>query len=1765
MITRCRIAVPASLLAGMFSTLLFVASAGAQTNYTCTAATGGSWTNTANWSSAGVPTTGGTVNGDLIVNCGSGTLNYTSAQGYTTFANAGNRGLYIGYSSVDPASGNLNISGGTLSTLGSKSADYLAVGENGSLTVSSNGVYVSNSAGMAMNSTGNLTAVLTVQDSALAVLSSLAAEQGSTGSSGSSTINLNGGTLALNGGLTVVGAAPTTFNFNGGTFAAGANITFPTATTFAANVGNGGALIYTGSATATTVTIGTPLNASGSGGLTESGSGTLVLTQSGNYTGATIINSGALKISNGSALGLTSTVNVTSGYSAMLSLSGAITANYPLSIAGGGNNNGALQTADTTNCTWAGPVTIASAGARVGTATSGTLTISGPVGGSVSSGNALLVRCAGTGAAVVLSNSANTYSGPIDVFNGTLALGASNAIPTNNQVDISTSSVGSTPIVDLRGFNQQVVALTSSAYSPYPGTLTNSAATQSIFTVANTGSTSFGGAITGNINFVLNGSSVETLSGTNTNTYSGGTTINSGVLVFAASNNLPSTGQITINSNGALEAIGAYPSVNAWLTSGKIVPNPTGAMLLTATSPDTDINLSSGTTNSLYLGAVGGATYGGTIEPGSNCYLFGGGGGTLTVNTPLTGNNGLTVGNGTASGVITVVLAASGNYSGPTNVNGASNGTTTALAIANSAALGNTSAVNVGYGSLISLSGGIIANYPLSLNSTAIDGALQTADASNCTWAGPVTLLSTTATTQDRVGTATSAGTLTISGPIGGSGLMYVRCGGAGGSVVLSNTANAYTGGTEVLVGTLKLGANNALPASGVLSIATNNASNAPTVDLNGFNQQIVNLSSTFTSATVPGTLTNSSATQSIFTLANTAPMTFGGNITGNLVFVLNGSSIATLSGTANNYSGGTQINSGALVFNTAGAVPAPLGSISINSGGALEAVGAYSTVNAWLAAGAISPASDGAIALTAANTDSVIDFSGNNGGGNYPSLSLGAIGAVTYGGTIYAGTNGYFLGGGGGTLTLNTSLTGGNNLTVGNGGGGNVVLAASNSYSGSTTLTAGTLTLANSAALPSGGTVTVAGNATLQASAAISGGTIANNMVINPSATATVNLSSYNATLNGVVSGNGALAVLASTTTATLNLGGTNTYSGGTTINGGEVFANTTSALGTGRVTVDAGGSLYLRSGGTFSNQALVLAGSGSTGANGALRNSTNNNTWNGPITLAASALITAANNTLTLSGSVDLNPSSGTQTLGFNSSNLVGFVISGPIVNSVGTGAITKNGTGPLVLSGANSYSGGTTVNAGVLEFANTAAQPPSGTTTVANGASLALGVGPTGYFNSASLDSLLANTFTNVSMSTSAGIGIDTTAATGGLFTYGTNITGPTSLTKLGTNTLELTGSNTYTGGTALDAGNLMVASASALGSGTLTLNGGNLIAGPSGGTIAGLVQAGNAAHTIAPGGGGLYTGVLTLNGGLAANMNTTFSFNLGAPVSGNSYNGDLIILGGSGLTGSGNITFVTDPTMSGDYRLFGGSYGSPTLSNFVLPSAPPGDTYTLSTTADSGYLDLVVTGSFNGAGIWVSSGGTTWNNNLSWQDSQGNNGVPGYGSTGSATFSGSSSVTAIALDVNPTLSALNFSKSAYTLSGGTITLVASSGTPTITVSDSTSQTIASTIAGTQGLLLNGPGELILTGTNNYTGMTTVESGTLVLNNNEAIADGASLIVGNPSLFASVIPASAPVAAESAPVPVPEPSTLALLAVGALAAARVRNRTLARKLER
>jgi autotransporter-associated beta strand protein len=220
--------------------------------------------------------------------------------------------------------------------------------------------------------------------------------------------------------------------------------------------------------------------------------------------------------------------------------------------------------------------------------------------------------------------------------------------------------------------------------------------------------------------------------------------------------------------------------------------------------------------------------------------------------------------------------------------------------------------------------------------------------------------------------------------------------------------------------------------------------------------------------------------------------------------------------------------------------------------------------------------------------------------------------------------------------------------------------------------------------------------------------------------------------------------------------------------------------------------------------------------------------------------------------------------------------------------------------------------------------------------------------------------------------------------------------------------------------------------------------------------------------------------------------------------------------------------------------------------------------------------------SGNAVWNSSSGSTWGGS-NWQDA-GNAAVhvaPGqfatFANSDTAAFSGSGSVTAIDLSTAipmPSLKALSFSNSNYTLTGGNLTLSSSTGTAGVTVTsgaqeidsvltlssstsiapaDGAELTLGGNVGGSGALELaaSGPlgtGMLILSGTDNtYSGGTYVNTGTLIVNNSGAIQDGTSLTVGaggtfifDPTMSGTSMDASPSLRPEV----VPEPGTIGLL---------------------
>ena len=294
--------------------------------------------------------------------------------------------------------------------------------------------------------------------------------------------------------------------------------------------------------------------------------------------------------------------------------------------------------------------------------------------------------------------------------------------------------------------------------------------------------------------------------------------------------------------------------------------------------------------------------------------------------------------------------------------------------------------------------------------------------------------------------------------------------------------------------------------------------------------------------------------------------------------------------------------------------------------------------------------------------------------------------------------------------------------------------------------------------------------------------------------------------------------------------------------------------------VTVDVPVSITTLTFNTTANNYTIAAGAGSLTLNGsgAAINITGNHTIAAPVTLASNTTVTTNNSTdsLTISGAVGGSGTGSGTTLstagpglivlaanntytggtsigggtlrignGGSSGTLGGGAINdngtlafdrsdnGQVISTsiVGSGAVNQVGTGLTTLTGANSYMGGTNINAGTLEFAQPTNVPATGIVSVASGATLAVAVGGAGPWTSTQVDALWNGTGSD-SLASGAIVGIDTTGTT---FTYASNITDFNGTTRmgfaaLGSGTLVLSGTNTFSGGLYLNGGNVTAGS-------------------------------------------------------------------------------------------------------------------------------------------------------------------------------------------------------------------------------------------------------------------------------------------------------------------------------------------------------------------
>jgi len=461
-------------------------------------------------------------------------------------------------------------------------------------------------------------------------------------------------------------------------------------------------------------------------------------------------------------------------------------------------------------------------------------------------------------------------------------------------------------------------------------------------------------------------------------------------------------------------------------------------------------------------------------------------------------------------------------------------------------------------------------------------------------------------------------------------------------------------------------------------------------------------------------------------------------------------------------------------------------------------------------------------------------------------------------------------------------------------------------------------------------------------------------------------------------------------------------------------------------------------------------------------------------------------------------------------NIDGIGGVTISSIIVNDAGNHiTLGGAGSGVLTLSGANTFTGGVTINSGTLRAGSTTALGP------AANATLTFGAGSTGKFQLNGFDTTIIDLTTNATVGTPI---IESGSGTGGTDTLTVNTAntdtyagvlqnGSTrllALTKSGAGTLILSGNNTYTGGTTINAGILRAGTTTAIGqaaSATLTFGSGST----------GTFQLFGFDTTVV----GLNSNTLTvgtpvIENGTAGTATLTDNTGSTDAFAGVLQNGSA---GTSALTKTGNGTLILKGTntYSGDTQILAGDL------RFDAGGTSNNSTIRLGDTAANSTFALLTLGVGNGNNV-----GSVLEVRPSSSGSQGLRVLRSLATTGTNTYSGTITMNAALTLQSATAGNLLLEGGSVDVKGNVLTVdsqvinlgvgpngadsVSNQGTVTI------NEVLGSSLATGGSIVKDGSGTLILQGTSNtYTG--TVN--TILNANGTRIAGGTLGIYGDGGL--------------------------------------------------
>ena len=1124
---------------------------------------------------------------------------------------------------------------------------------------------------------------------------------------------------------------------------------------------------YTATTASTTWSTGT--NWTGGVAPTSSAAGTLIFTgpiapsnnptTTDNLGGVFLLNTMTLSGSNSGSFAAASSLTIAGSGGSTLEFAGA---NSTVNL---NSNNG--SSAPFTNT-----VSMASAIDGILTFTgngSAAFTFSGILSNGATPGPGSIVK---SGTSVLTLSGANTFSngttlsaGTLNINQGVSGTSSSSAVGTGN-LTIAGGTINNTSgsnTITLGTNNTQTWSgdfAWSGTNALNMGTGAVSLTGNRIITASGANALTVGGGISGGASLTLAGSGTVILNGTNS--YTGGTVINGGTLVFGTSAGIAGSGQNVTVASGATVGFGFAVDQT---TLGRLTTTSAGAVALGVNSANNlDFSAGTGVGLPLSLGAVLGTTdtYSGTLTPFGTTYRLGGGGGTLIVGTALAGGgNSLVVGGKSSAGSSltgAVTFATAGTYGGGTTIN-----TGTSLQT-------NLTGTTTPFGS-----GGVILN----------TGTLGFGTATPALTSGQSMDASIGALTFNGAGTIQLAkGASTQPVPVKVT-VASLNQGAQGGVLLLKPSAGANLGVTEQVVvtsgsGTVPLTVTNGMVAPNIIDITSNNFvtygangfADAPATTVYGANN-IVTANANYT-----GTQNAYAYIWSGGAFTSTVNVSSGGFI----VIGAGGNSSGTINfGTAPGYvyftasannnamkftgTNGITFSGGGLINNSATSIGLTGGITFTNGGYTFNSSEPYATMNPN-ALTVLNGSSWSAFTGTLSNTFSSLAGDGllSSGNGITMNMSLNGLASnsTTFSGNITTTGTGAI------NITKNgvstQTLTGINNFlgttTVRNGA---IVLSGAGTLgTGTITLTSGgTFTLDNGAANANrisgittvnlGGNLNLIGNAasdTTQSTGALNlatgpgvitltatGGTKSDQLIFSSLGTrAAGSTSLFRGTgLTGTFTGAAGTSNIAFTTGPTFAATGSFTSSGTGTgtqmavIRGG-LFDATATGGGSGFATVDATTkSVRLLDSTTEQTTTYGTAGTNAllnltaaTPITGAATNTLQVNNVSGTAwTLTNTGTLNPANGLL-FTGTAGITLTGGTYT-GANATDLVilstntaGVTIATAISNTTSGGSLTFGGSGNLTLNGAISSGAA----AGTIYFDN------SGTTTL--GGTIATGTG-------------------------------------------------------------------------------------------------------------------------------------------------------------------------------------------------------------------------------------------------------------------------------------------------------------------------------------------------------------------------------------------------------------------------------------------------------